>query len=99
MRGQECCAEGKTDGNLDVVREILSEHISCGPHLDGAGSDTQEAAEEIFRTVHRFVEKPARRPAEGGAARSAVKPKAVGIPGLDSEYRVKPPEIQMRDGD
>ena len=89
VRAEEHCAEGEADGDLDVGGgEILSEHNYPARHFDRAGGATQEAAEEIFRMVHRFVEnlpQDLRR----SAAEIEVNRRQLVFPGLDSEYRVE----------
>ncbi len=80
-RGEtEYCAEGEADGDLDVGGgEILFEHDYTARHFDSAGGARPEAAEEIFRMVHRFVENLPRP--EAGAEAVEVKPEAVGVSG------------------
>ena len=50
---------------------------------------TQEAAEEIFRMVHRFVENLPRDLRCGALRRSKSNRRQLVFPGLDSEYRVE----------
>ena len=50
---------------------------------------TQEAAEEIFRTVHRFVENLPEDLRRGALQRSRSNQRQLVFPGLDSEYRVE----------
>ena len=50
---------------------------------------TQEAAEEIFRMVHRFVENLPQDLSRGALRRSKSNRRQLVFPGLDSEYRVE----------
>jgi len=50
---------------------------------------TQEAAEEIFRMVHRFVENLPQDLKSGALKRSKSNRRQLVFPGLDSEYRVE----------
>jgi len=50
---------------------------------------TQEAAEEIFRMVHRFVENLPQDLGRGALKRSKSNRRQLVFPGLDSEYRVE----------
>jgi hypothetical protein len=50
---------------------------------------TQEAAEEIFRMVHRFVENLPQDLKSGALNRSKSNRRQLVFPGLDSEYRVE----------
>ena len=50
---------------------------------------TQEAAEEIFRMVHRFVENLPEDLRRGALKRSKSNRRQLVFPGLDSEYRVE----------
>ena len=50
---------------------------------------TQEAAEEIFRMVHRFVENLPVDLKSGALSRSKSNRRQLVFPGLDSEYRVE----------
>lgn len=50
---------------------------------------TQEAAEDIFRMVHRFVENLPRDLRVGALRRSKSNRRQLVFPGLDSEYRVE----------
>ncbi len=50
---------------------------------------TQEAAEEIFRMVHRFVENLPQDLKSGALKRSRSNQRQMVFPGLDSEYRVE----------
>ncbi len=50
---------------------------------------TQEAAEEIFRMVHRFVENLPRDLQDGALSRSRSNRRQLVFPRLDSEYRVE----------
>jgi len=50
---------------------------------------TQEAAEEIFRMVHRFVENLPQDLRGGALKRSKSNRRQLVFPGLDSEYRVE----------
>ncbi len=50
---------------------------------------TQEAAEEIFRMVHRFVENLPADLKSGALRRSKSNRRQLVFPGLDSEYRVE----------
>ncbi len=50
---------------------------------------TQEAAEEIFRMVHRFVENLPQDLKSGALKRSRSNRRQLVFPGLDSEYRVE----------
>jgi len=50
---------------------------------------TQEAAEEIFRMVHRFVENLPQDLKGGALRRSKSNRRQLVFPGLDSEYRVE----------
>jgi Terminase RNaseH-like domain len=50
---------------------------------------TQEAAEEIFRMVHRFVENLPQDLQGGALRRSKSNRRQLVFPGLDSEYRVE----------
>ena len=50
---------------------------------------TQEAAEEIFRMVHRFVENLPQDLTGGALKRSKSNRRQLVFPGLDSEYRVE----------
>jgi terminase large subunit-like protein len=50
---------------------------------------TQEAAEEIFRMVHRFVENLPRDLQDGALRRSKSNRRQLVFPRLDSEYRVE----------
>jgi len=50
---------------------------------------TQEAAEEIFRMVHRFVENLPRDLEDGALRRSKSNRRQLVFPRLDSEYRVE----------
>ncbi len=50
---------------------------------------TQEAAEEIFRMVHRFVENLPQDLQGGALKRSRSNRRQLVFPGLDSEYRVE----------
>ncbi|PSH05002.1 MAG: terminase [Acidobacteria bacterium] len=50
---------------------------------------TQEAAEEIFRLVHRFVENLPRDLKHGALRRSRSNRRQLVFPALDSEYRVE----------
>ncbi len=50
---------------------------------------TQEAAEELFRMVHRFVENLPQDLKSGALKRSKSNRRQLVFPGLDSEYRVE----------
>ena len=50
---------------------------------------TQDAAEEIFRMVHRFVENLPQDLKGGALKRSKSNRRQLAFPGLDSEYRVE----------
>ena len=52
-------------------------------------AQTQEAAEEIFRMVHRFVENLPQDLQRGALKRSKSNRRQLVFPGLDSEYRVE----------
>jgi hypothetical protein len=52
-------------------------------------AQTQEAAEEIFRLVHRFVENLPEDLRRGALRRSKANRRQLVFPGLDSEYRVE----------
>ena len=82
--------EGAADGTDDVVSgAVLSEDDYAAGNADTPGlAHTQEAAEEIFRIVHRFLDWLPEELRTGPLRTSRANVRQLVFPEMDAQYRV-----------